>query len=53
MLELFNINNAIGDSMIYYDHLPLDKEIIEALGKLSIDYVFQPIFQPDGKTVYA
>lgn len=39
--------------MIYYDHLPLDKEIIEALGELSIDYVFQPIFQPDGKTVFA
>ncbi len=53
MLKLFNNNNATGDSMIYYDHLPLDKEIIEALGKLSIDYVFQPIFQPDGKTVFA
>ena len=39
--------------MIYYDHLPLDKEIIEALGELSIDYVFQPIFQPDGKTIFA
>ena len=39
--------------MIYYDHLPLDNEILEALGKLSINYVFQPIFLPDGKTVYA
>ena len=39
--------------MIYYDHLPLDKEILEALGKLSINYVFQPIFYPDGKKVYA
>ena len=39
--------------MIYYDHLPLDKEILNALGELSINYVFQPIFQPDGKTVYA
>ncbi len=39
--------------MIYYDHLPLDKEIIEALRELSINYVFQPIFQPDGKTVFA
>jgi EAL domain-containing protein (putative c-di-GMP-specific phosphodiesterase class I) len=39
--------------MIYYDHLPLDKEILEALGKLSINYVFQPIFYPDGKTIYA
>ncbi len=39
--------------MIYYDHLPLDKEILEALGELSINYVFQPIFRPDGKTVFA
>ncbi len=39
--------------MIYYDHLPLDKDILEALGELSINYVFQPIFLPDGKTVYA
>ncbi len=39
--------------MIYYDHLPLDKEVLDALGELSINYVFQPIFQPDGKTVYA
>ena len=39
--------------MIYFDHLPLDKEILEALEELSIDYVFQPIFRPDGKTVFA
>ncbi len=39
--------------MIYYDHLPLDKDILEALGNLSINYVFQPIFRPDGKTVFA
>ncbi len=39
--------------MIYYDHLPLDKDILEALGKLSINYVFQPIFEADGKTVFA
>ena len=39
--------------MIYYDDLPLDKEILKALGELSINYVFQPIFQPDGKTVFA
>ena len=39
--------------MIYFDHLPLDKEILDALGKLSINYVFQPIFYPDGKTIYA
>ena len=39
--------------MIYYDHLPLDKEILKALGELTIDYVFQPIFLPDGKSIYA
>ncbi len=39
--------------MIYYDHLPLDKNILEALGELSINYVFQPIFKPDGKTIFA
>ena len=39
--------------MIFYDHLPLDKEILKALGELSINYVFQPIFQADGKTVFA
>ena len=39
--------------MIYYDHLPLSEEILDALAELSIDYVFQPIFYPDGKTIYA
>lgn len=39
--------------MIYYDHLPLDKDILKALGELSINYVFQPIFRRDGKTVFA
>ena len=39
--------------MIYYDNLPLDKEILDALGELSINYVFQPIYQADGETVYA
>ena len=39
--------------MIYFDHLPLDEGIIKALGELSINYVFQPIFLPDGKTIYA
>ena len=39
--------------MIYFDHLPLDKEILKALEELTIDYVFQPIFEPDGKTIYA
>ena len=39
--------------MIYYDHLPLSEEILDALAELHIDYVFQPIFYPDGKTIYA
>lgn len=39
--------------MIYFEHLPLDKEILEALAELRINYVFQPIFYPDGKTIYA
>ncbi len=39
--------------MIYFDDLPLDKEIIKALDELTINYVFQPIFRPDGTTIYA
>lgn len=39
--------------MIYFDHLPLDKSIIKALSVLTIDYVFQPIFLPDGKTIFS
>ncbi|MBO4780931.1 MAG: EAL domain-containing protein, partial [Lachnospiraceae bacterium] len=39
--------------MIYFDHLPLDQEILKALGELSINYVFQPIFYSDKKTVFA
>ena len=39
--------------MIYFDDLPLDKDILKALRELSINYVFQPIFQADGKTIYA
>ena len=39
--------------MINFDHLPLDTDILKALRELSINYVFQPIFLPDGKTVYA
>ena len=39
--------------MINFDHLPLDKDILKALRELSINYVFQPIFLSDGKTVYA
>lgn len=39
--------------MIYFDDLPLDKEILRALGELSINYVFQPIFEADGETIFA
>lgn len=39
--------------MISFDHLPLHTDILHALKELSINYVFQPIFRPDGKTVYA
>ena len=39
--------------MICFDHLPLDSDILKALRELTINYVFQPIFLPDGKTVYA
>lgn len=39
--------------MIYFNDLPLDKEIIKALDELTINYVFQPIFRADGKTIYA
>lgn len=39
--------------MIYYDHLPLSEGVLQALSSLEIEYVFQPIFLSDGKTVYA
>lgn len=39
--------------MIHFDHLDLSEEILQALSKLHIDYVFQPIFEADGKTIYA
>ncbi len=39
--------------MIYYDQLPLSSDILKALSELEIDYVFQPIFYPDGKTVFS
>lgn len=39
--------------MIYFDDLPLSKDILDALSKLKINYVFQSIFYPDGKTVFA
>jgi len=39
--------------MIRFEHLPLDADILKALRELSINYVFQPIFMHDAKTVYA
>ncbi len=39
--------------MIYFDDLPLSKDIKKALMELKIDYVFQSIFYPDGETIYA
>lgn len=39
--------------MIYYNQLPLAEDILQALSELHIDYVFQPIFYKDGKTVFA
>lgn len=39
--------------MIYFEHLNLSEDILQALAELNIDYVFQPIFESDGKTVYA
>lgn len=39
--------------MIYYDDLPLENDILQALGELTINYVFQPIFEADGKTIFA
>jgi len=39
--------------VILFDHLPLGEEILKALSELNIDYVFQPIFYKDGKTVYS
>lgn len=39
--------------MIHFSHLALSEDILQALEQLKIDYVFQPIFEPDGKTIYA
>jgi len=39
--------------MIHFDHLKLSEDILRALAQLEIEYVFQPIFEKDKKTVYA
>ena len=38
--------------MICFDHLALSEDILQALRELNIDYVFQPIYEKDRKTVY-
>jgi len=56
MMKCVIITNNIRedvDYMIYFENLPLSKDILDALSELKIDYVFQPIFEPDGKTIYA
>lgn len=40
-------------SMILFDDLPLDKEILDALRELRINYFFQPSFRAEGKTIFA
>lgn len=39
--------------MIHFDFLKLSEEILQALSQIKIDYVFQPIFESDGKTIFA
>lgn len=39
--------------MIDFSILPLNDELKQELIKLNIDYAFQPIFYPDGKTIFA
>lgn len=39
--------------MIDFSILPLNSDLKKELIKLHIDYAFQPIFYPDGKTIYA
>ena len=39
--------------MIYFEDLPLQADIKTALKQLAINYVFQGLFLPDGKTIYA
>lgn len=39
--------------MIEFRQLPLSDDILKALCELKIDYVFQPIFHSDAKTIYA
>lgn len=39
--------------MIQFDDIPFSAKMSASLSKLKINYVFQSIFFPDGKTVYA
>lgn len=53
--DIINLKRFISGVkfVILFDNLPLDKSILEALCKLRINYVFQPIFKNDGKEIYA
>lgn len=39
--------------MVDFSVLPLNSDLKKELSELHIDYAFQPIFYPDGKTVFA
>ena len=39
--------------MITYENIPLEPKELSELRKYEIEYVFQPIFFPDCRTVYA
>ncbi|MBE6005143.1 MAG: EAL domain-containing protein [Lachnospiraceae bacterium] len=39
--------------MVQFNDIPFSPRMAKALSELKINYVFQPIFYPDGKTVYA
>jgi len=39
--------------MIRFNDIPFSPKMSQALSKLKINYVFQSIFYPDGKTIYA
>lgn len=39
--------------MIHFNDLALSDNIMQALSLIQIEYVFQPIFKSDGKTIFA
>lgn len=36
-----------------FSKMPIDKNMIEELESIGIEYAFQPIFHPDGKSIFA